>query len=538
MDWQKLTPKNPWQQTTLALGTCQTDMAAALTGACRQLESNTTELRLANVRVMHLALGDLVAKQASGTVWEGYTPRRLPDQLDTVLRDRVRSALRSAFPAGHADLDHELSRTLAMLADDDRGLLEKIAARWTNLSDPVDDIHYLIVFARLSAPRTPVLRRRVADTLLALDKKIADRHGNRDSHWPLRIAELYAGLAERDPQLHEVMLAHPEFGRPDHALFAQAPGFDQYKAAELFLKKAQADENFAWNASIVDLLGRLPDAQSLPVLRRLWGKAGLDAAILPLLARRPQDIDRAKFVQGLSSPNVGIIRMCLNALQRLPGQDRLETLALIRTLGNLPDNQKALRQALAQRLQKITGEDLGLNKKAWLDWFSNKHPDLAARLLNPDGVDVPRWEKRLARLDWSQGEPQRGRGVFVRASCATCHSGSQALGPDLTGVAGRFSRADLFTAILQPSRDIPPRYQTTFVETTDGKIYQGLIVYEAVDSLILQTGAASTVRITNPQIAARGHAATSLMPAGLLDPLGDGEIADLYAYLKSLKGPQ
>src|SRR5205823_6451422 len=123
--------------------------------------------------------------------------------------------------------------------------------------------------------------------------------------------------------------------------------------------------------------------------------------------------------------------------------------------------------------------------EAWTLWFTGAHPDKAARLANPDGVDVAAWNQRLGRLDWDKGNADLGQKVFAKASCVNCHSGTQAVGPDLAGVAGRFSRADLFTAIIQPSRDVPARYQTTVVETGEGKIYQGLVIYDAVDSLIL-----------------------------------------------------
>jgi putative heme-binding domain-containing protein len=131
---------------------------------------------------------------------------------------------------------------------------------------------------------------------------------------------------------------------------------------------------------------------------------------------------------------------------------------------------------------------------------------------------------------------ERGRLVFQKTGCAACHSGAQALGPDLRGVTGRFSRADLFTAILQPSRDVPPRYQTTLLATTDGKVYQGSVIYEAVDGIILQTGPTTTIRIAGSQIANRRSSPTSLMPAGLLDQCSQPELADLYAYLKSQGG--
>jgi putative heme-binding domain-containing protein len=159
-------------------------------------------------------------------------------------------------------------------------------------------------------------------------------------------------------------------------------------------------------------------------------------------------------------------------------------------------------------------------------------------LAGTDGIDLASWTARLAALDWSRGDAERGRVVFTRVGCAACHSGAQALGPDLRGVTGRFSRADLFTAILQPGRDVSPRYRTSLVATTDGAVYQGLIIYEAVDSLILQTGAATTVRLEGSRVAARRPSDVSLMPPGLLDPLSDGEVADLYAYVRSLGGPE
>ena len=78
--------------------------------------------------------------------------------------------------------------------------------------------------------------------------------------------------------------------------------------------------------------------------------------------------------------------------------------------------------------------------------------------------------------------------------------GPERLGSDLRGVTARFARDDLFTAILQPSRDVSSRYRTALVETADGLVYQGMVVYEAADSLMLQTGATSTVRLAGDQI--------------------------------------
>jgi len=56
-----------------------------------------------------------------------------------------------------------------------------------------------------------------------------------------------------------------------------------------------------------------------------------------------------------------------------------------------------------------------------------------------------------------------------------------------------------------------------------------------VDSLILQTGADTTVRVTNAQVLERRATPNSLMPTGLLDAATDQEIADLFAYLRGFR---
>jgi hypothetical protein len=72
------------------------------------------------------------------------------------------------------------------------------------------------------------------------------------------------------------------------------------------------------------------------------------------------------------------------------------------------------------------------------------------------------------------------------------------------------------------------------IETHDGKIYLGVIIYEAVDGLILSDGMDKTIRIDSPKIAQRQVLSRSLMPESLLDRCSPSDLADLYAYLRSL----
>jgi len=279
-----------------------------------------------------------------------------------------------------------------------------------------------------------------------------------------------------------------------------------------------------------------------PRWRRLWDQAGLNDVILPLLARRPAVEDREHFLQGLASPSLSVVRICLDALTKLPpSKDGTTLFSLVQAMRLLPDGKEEdkTRIRIGQLLRKLTAQELADNdRQAWIDWLKKTHPKEAEKLGGEDGVDMTAWTKRLAAIDWQKGDVERGRGIFTKASCIACHSGSQAMGPDLQGIAGRFSRADLFTAILRPSKDVSARYRTTVLTTDEGKTYQGIIVYEAVDSVLLQTGPATTVRLVNKQIAEKKLSPLSLMPVGLLDRLEDRDIADLYAHLKSLSpGP-
>jgi putative membrane-bound dehydrogenase-like protein len=520
------------QATTTGFAMLHCDKAIALDRGLFLLRfSKIGERRLEGVRLVQLALGDVGSRSQLGTIWEGYAPREI------VTNDKTANIVARAFPSGHGNLDRELARTLGMLRHDDADLRLRILAKCAADSDPADDVHYLACFALLEGKRTEKETKQVAAALIDIDRKIVERKLNRDSNWAPRVRELYVGLAEKDAALHQAMVEHPGFGRSDHALFADTNGFPKAKAARMFLERWQREKDYTPNSNIVHLFESLPADDVLPVVRKRWGETGHEAAFLPLLAKKPIASDRKRFIDGLNSPQSAVVVACLDGLEKLGSKsDAEERFALIRALHRVASAPKPAPYGarLAKRLEKTTGQSLGSDSKRWIAWLEKEHPALGKRLANPDGVDVAKWDARLAKLDWTSGQADAGKAVFAKASCLQCHSASQALGPDLAGVANRFSRADLFTAMLQPSKDLSPRYQMTVAETKDGKTYQGVVIYDAVDSLILQTGAATTVRLDGASVVSRHVSTQSLMPAGLLDPLTDREIVDLYAYLRSL----
>src|SRR5205823_10075427 len=101
----------------------------------------------------------------------------------------------------------------------------------------------------------------------------------------------------------------------------------------------------------------------------------------------------------------------------------------------------------------------------------------------------------LNHVNWSSGDPARDQAIFIERGCQSCHAASSAIGPDLAGSTSRFSTEDIFKAIIYPSRDISPLYQSTVFTTRDGQTYTGLVSFESADGVIVTTSANTNVRL-------------------------------------------
>ncbi|MBM4113293.1 MAG: DUF1080 domain-containing protein [Phycisphaerae bacterium] len=132
----------------------------------------------------------------------------------------------------------------------------------------------------------------------------------------------------------------------------------------------------------------------------------------------------------------------------------------------------------------------------------------------------------------------RGARIYREASCMLCHrfnGDGVATGPDLTGVASRFGRADLLRAILEPSADVSDQYRDSMVTTHDGEVVVGRVVADLPEYLEIRTNPMGfeRERLQRASIASIEPISTSVMPPGLLDSRTREEILDLLAYLES-----
>ena len=132
---------------------------------------------------------------------------------------------------------------------------------------------------------------------------------------------------------------------------------------------------------------------------------------------------------------------------------------------------------------------------------------------------------------------ERGRTLFGQTTCFSCHRyGNEggAQGPDLTGVAGRFSPRDLLESIIEPSKTISDQYEAVVIETSDGKLVSGRIVNLNGDTMMVMTNMLDPndmANIDRRKVESVTPSKVSMMPRGLLDTLEADEVLDLMAYM-------
>lgn len=164
----------------------------------------------------------------------------------------------------------------------------------------------------------------------------------------------------------------------------------------------------------------------------------------------------------------------------------------------------------------------------------------AAPLLAKINPDADAQRARLAELEplLSGGDPSRGQSVFFgkTAACATCHAVKGAgatIGPDLTTIGSIRAGRDLLESLVFPSSSFARGYESFIVQTTANEVLAGTLAGESAGSLVLRTPA--EVRVPRASVKSIRPDKLSIMPQGLDEQLSRQELADLLAFLQSLK---
>ena len=176
-----------------------------------------------------------------------------------------------------------------------------------------------------------------------------------------------------------------------------------------------------------------------------------------------------------------------------------------------------------------------------------QHENIAVRdLFDPFLPDDQRIERLGDSIDSKQllnlaGDANRGRELFLNGkgvSCRNCHRVGQqgkSLGPDLSQIGKKLNRAKLLESLLEPSREIDPKFASWQVLTTSGQVVLGLLEKRTDREVVLRDAEGKEHKLAADDIEDMFPQRTSLMPDRQLQSLTAQQAADLLEWLASLK---
>ncbi|MBN9118650.1 MAG: CotH kinase family protein [Planctomycetes bacterium] len=157
---------------------------------------------------------------------------------------------------------------------------------------------------------------------------------------------------------------------------------------------------------------------------------------------------------------------------------------------------------------------------------------------NPDQIGNMTYETAAKRTLAATGDAKKGELLFKAQSCIACHTtadGQTPKGPHLADIGKRAKPDELVESILKPSAKLAQGYETYRFVTIDDRVFQGFVVGERADATVIRESIGVQRELKKDEIASRVMQKQSAMPEGLAANLTPEQLADLLAYLQSLK---
>ena len=241
--------------------------------------------------------------------------------------------------------------------------------------------------------------------------------------------------------------------------------------------------------------------------------------------------------------------------------------AVIETLGSYTDDQAAEMlianwRSLGPSLRSRAAETL-LSRANWVTLLLNAvqteriargeidpariqllkaHPDknIAQRVADifmssPNGDRFDVIKEYQSALD-TLGDVGKGKEVFKKV-CSACHrleNIGTSVGADLNGIRNRGLPAVLLN-ILDPNREVKPKYLTYVLIDVKGRSTTGMITAENANSITLQKPDGTNTTILRTEIEVLQSTGLSFMPEGLEKQVSKQQMADLLSYLNALQ---
>jgi putative heme-binding domain-containing protein len=267
----------------------------------------------------------------------------------------------------------------------------------------------------------------------------------------------------------------------------------------------------------VQLLARAEAGTAIPKLQAL------------LDPRQPQPVQLA-VVRALRNINSAAVPGSL--LERWPSFTPAVRAEALGTLSARAAWTHALLDALTAR--RVAIADVDAPRRALLLKHRDTKVQARAKELFGDLSKTPRAEvvAHYRSASEAKGDAARGRTVFQR-DCASCHAGGGIgvnVGPSIASIGTRTPQT-LLISILDPNREVDPRYLNYSLTTRDGRVLTGIISAETDTAVVLRRADGASDTVLRTEIEELNSTGQSLMPEGFEQKITPQEMTDLIAFL-------
>jgi putative heme-binding domain-containing protein len=397
---------------------------------------------------------------------------------------------------------------------------------------------------------------------------VGPREGVADAAWP------FLGHEDRSIRYAaRVAIEHQPSAEWRQRALAEPAPLARLQALAALARTGTRDDQAAWSEALVQLkfadLGRderldFLRSAALGVIRfypvdeevktRLIGAvdpsfpAGdhlvdREAAALLIRLRADRMVERLLAIQAAAATQEEAIDAAV-ALSAIPSpwttDQRKQLLDWFDHAASLRGGQSSFGYIVAAR-ERFINTFTGPQRTAFAERISKPLVESTAPVETTSRTFVHEWtlDELVAAVEKDAGtrDLANGRRMFSAATCYNCHRVSgegSSVGPDLTGVGGRFGVRDILRAIVEPNHEISDQYRQTVFET-NGRVITGRVTNLYADTVMVSTNMLdpkSELSIRRDAIDEQYPSETSVMPGGLLNTLSESEVLDLLAFLR------
>ena len=456
----------------------------------------------------------------------------------------LREHLRDEFPAGDSLINRELIRLLAYLQE--TSIMDRYLEYLNGEASEPDRLHVAMSLRFMSQGWTS--ERRMA-WLAFMEQAQSFTGGSAMTRYVINATKDV--VSQLTPEESQTILAQGEKW-PNAALgclYRLPNQLDEATVDQLIsLDKKLSAKNEAGQRlkiGIIAVLARSGDEKSLVRLRKLWeAEPERRQAIAMGLALRPGGDNWPYIVRSLPLLEKSAAPTVLNVLREVPQRPaepeayRNVIILGLRLGENGADKSIALLEHWVGEKMGVEGDTPAAILAAWQQWYARTYPNAPEANLPIERADAKWSYDRLYELlikdHKTIGDPKNGPLVFEKAKCAKCHrieGVGETMGPDLSTLAKRFSRKEILESVCFPSHVVSDQYASKTVLTTNGKTYQGIVAAGAVNEWVILQASGEKITLLKSEVEEILPSKVSAMPEGLLEPLSEEEIKDLFAYL-------